>query len=550
MAPWSTTSRALVVVGTFGLVWAHAIGLTRFVDPTDIDWMFEGDWQAMLFGWLFTRAAPWSLPLAQAPGLLYPHGSSTALTDAVPLLSVLGKLLSPLFGERFQLHGLWMVSGVVGTGVAGVLVSRPHLRDAPSLTLAGLLFVMNPVVTSRVGHPPFFALWMLLGLVGLCFWPLSDARTARRVALGLVGIEVLICSVTAYLAVMGAVVMAGGIWRVVLSRRLSWREALGWLLAAPTAALGTLWAFGFVAGATGGGSAQIAVEGFGEFSADLLALINPMGWSRYVPTLGMRGRQYEGFSYLGLGVFALLLLRLALLRRHRPSRASLLTALPVLLALTLTTIYSWSNIVTVGGVQVADFSSFYERLGQWPSVFRSSGRFMWPLYLALTLSAVTAARHLGASARVAVLFAAVVVQLTDVNPLRANLHRQWPHFTGLTDPAWRLLGNDYRHLLVHPVQIQWTCPFDEKLVAGLSWEAYTQGLTINSGHVGRAPPGTDCHRHLREDELNDDTVYVPYFPQYFADLPAERFICGRLDGRRVCVSRARDTAFARALAGR
>ena len=543
MATRSVTLRALALVAIFGFIWAKALGLTQFADPTYIDWMVESDWMGELFGWLFARSAPWSIPFASAPALVWPQGSSAALTEALPSLTVFGKVLSPFFGERFQLFGAWMVLGVVATGVAGVLVCRPWFKDTASLALAGCLFVLNPVVSTRYGHPPFFAFWVITGLVGACLWPVSSLTSARRTAAVTLGICLFISATTSYLTVMSALLVAASITRLtVIERHFKAGEAIAWLVASPLVCLTTLWLFGFIAGVTSAPMSNLAIEGFGQFSADLLTFVNPLQWSRFFPAIAMGPRQYEGFAYLGLGTLLLLALRLALLTKFRPTRAQVFSWLPLGVAITLMAIYSLSNHVTVAGKPIADFSSFYARLGPWPSVFRSSGRFTWPLFAWVTMVAVLGAALIKTAwARQFVLGGAVLLQLTDFDPTRTPLHQPFPPFVPLADPAWQLM-KDYKHLVLQPVQIQWACPFDTKLVAKLSWEVYRLGLTINSGHVGRTPPGIDCNRHLAPGELDDETVYLPYFAPFVADFTNAGFVCGPIEGRVLCVSPRRQTA--------
>jgi hypothetical protein len=548
MASTPDTLRALGIVILFGVAWARALGLTALADPSFIDWMIEGDWLGHLFGWLFTRNGPWGLPLAQAPDLVAPAGSSAALTDAIPVLSVAGKLLSPFFGERFQLFGAWMVLGVVGTGVAGVLVCRPWLHDWVSLSLAGALFVMNPIVSTRYGHPPFFAFWALTGLVGAAIWPIDGLTAARRTAWVTLALGFFLGSTNAYLAVMGGVLVGASLVRLVLLRRdFPLFEGAAWLAAGPAAVAGALWLFGFVSGARSASTQQLAGEGFGQFSADLLTFINATSWSRLLPGLPTGPRQYEGFAYLGLGVIALLLVRLVLVVWRRPAPRTVAQHAPLVLAALLLSFYALSNHVTVAGKQIADLSSLYAPLGPWPSVFRSSGRFVWPLHAWLTLiSAIGVATVASLPARRLLLAGAALLQLADFDPTRTPLHKPHRAFTPFSDPAWQQL-REYRHVVIHPVQIQWTCPFNHELVARLSWEAYRQRLTINSGHVGRAPPGTDCTRHLPPEELRDDTVYLPYFRQYRGDFLAAGFVCGPVEGFELCVSPQRATALLRTL---
>lgn len=545
MAPSSTTRNALVAVSLFGLAWAHALGLTRLAPPTAIDWMLEGDWMAHLFGWLFTRNAPWGLPLALAPDLLPPWGYGAAMTDAIPLLSVVGKVLSPFFGERMQLFGLWMVLGVIGTGVAGVLACRPWLRDDWSLSMAGFLFVMNAVVSTRYGHPAFLGFWTLTGLTGAAVWPASDLRSARRTAVVALVLGFLACGIHAYLALMCAGVLGAATLRLVLRRHFSRGEAAAWLAAGPVTVLFGLWLFGFAAGARGG---PLGAEGFGEFSADLLTYVNPLNWSRLVSGLPIGGRQYEGFAYLGLGVLALLALRLVLLVKYRPTRAELLALTPLLIWVLVTFVYALSNRVTLLGRPVIDLSGFYEKLAPLPSVFRSSGRFVWPLFALLTMTAAVTVSHLKTlGVRQLVLTFAVLVQLVDFNPRQSPLHRPVPPFAPFRDPAWQLMREGYRHVVVQPLQLQWVCPFDGPFIAKLSWEAYRQRLSINSGHVGRPPPGVDCQAHFDPARLSRDTIYIPYFPEHFRDFERPELVCAPLEGRRVCVFRDHDTPLLREL---
>lgn len=543
MAPVSTTRWALLIVSVFGLIWARALGLTQFADPRNIDWMIEGDWLGHLFGWLFTRNGPWALPLAQAPDLVAPAGSSAALTDAIPILSVIGKILSPLFGDRMQLFGAWMVLGVMGTGVAGVLVCRAWLKDLPSLALAGCLFVMNPIVSTRYGHPPFFAFWTLTALVGLSVWPVASLQSARRVGWVTLGVGAFACATNAYLAVMASLLVGASIVRLVLvERSFKLPEALAWLAGGPLVCVGALWAFGFVSGARSSPMSSLAIEGFGQFSADLLTFFNPTMWSRLLTAIPMGGRQYEGFAYLGLGTLVLIGFRLASVPWLRPARRDLLIWLPLLLACLLMAAYAPSNIVTVAGKPIANLTAFYSKFGQWPSVFRSSGRFVWPLFAALTLiAALAAARIRRPWLRQWVLLLGVLVQFVDFDPTRGPLNKVYPAFTPFQDPTWSLI-RDYDKVVIHPIQIQWTCPFDHHLVARLSWEAYRAKKSINSGHVGRPPPGTDCQKHLTPAELDDRTVYVPYFKEFIGDFTNAGFVCGPVEGYLVCVSPTRQTS--------
>jgi len=533
----------LVLVTLWALVWSKALGLTRFVNPFEVEWLFQGDWQAQLFGWLFTQNGPWALPLGQAPDLLAPTGTSAAYTDAIPVMAVLGKIVGLFVSRPFQYFGVWMVAGFVGAGLSGVLFARAFVKDALTLTLVGCLCVVNPIMSTRYGHPTFLGFWVLMALVGTCLWPVTTLRSGRRVAALAIGLLAFTCGTHAYLAVMAAGLAFASVVRLaVVERTFSKGEGAAWILAAPVTTLVFLWVFGFASG-LGGSGQNLTSEGFGEFSADLLTFFNATTWSRLFKGLAMGGRQYEGYAYLGLGVFTVWAAGVASLPKRGLTWAGLRSATPLLVVSLGFAVFALSNHVTVGGQRVADWSPLYAKLGPLPAIFRSSGRFIWPLHVTLLFGGLLLVVRLQTRwLRNAVLGLAVLLQVADFDPTRTPLHTHAVRFEPFRDSIWSGLS-DYRHLVVAPVQVQWLCPYNPELIPRLSWEAWRYHLSINSGHVGRPPTSIDCRRHVSPAELDDQTVYVAYFPEYLADFTTQGFVCAPLEGTTVCVSPRRPTSF-------
>jgi hypothetical protein len=278
--------------------------------------------------------------------------------------------------------------------------------------------------------------------------------------------------------------------------------------------------------------------------------VNPITWSRFIPPIAMGPRQYGGFAYLGLGVLGLLVLGVGLLFKHRPHRRQVLLLLPLIGAAVLMALFAASNVITIAGRPIADLTGLYAKLAPLPAVFRSSGRFVWPLAACLMVAAVLAVSKLETRwVRQFVLGAAVLLQVADFDPTRSPLHRRYETFAPFRDPVWQLMSQGYEHIVVNPVQLQWICPFDGPYIARLSWEAYRQHLSINSGHVGRPPPGVDCRHQLTPAELDRETIYVPYSPE-LAQAVASSLVCAQVDGRPLCVVNDYDTPLLRALLAR
>jgi|APLak6261679142_1056127.scaffolds.fasta_scaffold00008_60 hypothetical protein len=532
-----------LIPGIFGAAWYLAIGGGRTLAPTNVWWMLEGDWFCYLFSWLFYRNEPWSLPLGDLPDLIHPFGTSVGLTDSLPLLNSVGKLLSPVLPEQFQLYGLWMCSGFVVMGIVGSRLVARVSNDRLLQAMGGIVLAVSPILSTRYGHPPFSALWAIFGLIGLALLPRPGrAWGDQRQAWGFLFFA---CATHPYLAAMALPIAMAVAARAVLLKEVSGPRQTSLILAAPMlVAIATLWFFGYLSSL---GKVQGGAEGFGEFSADLTTFANPVVWSRFFGNIPIGPRQYEGFAYLGLGGFVLALTGVVWLVRLRKGLLSLLPLLLVVLAMAF---YSLSNVITFGGHQVADLRWLYAKLGSLPSMFRSSGRFIWPLHGLLVVSGVSALARLSlrnrGSAR-ALLGLAMVAQLADINFSSSTLPKPGPHFEPLRAAAWNDLGHDYRHLAVIPVQISWYSPFDGPLIGKLSWLAYQQKMSINSGHVGRPPQGLVWDKHPSAAELDPQTVYVVYFREYLSDFLQAGWTCGPLERMVVCVSASRDTALRSAL---
>lgn len=525
--------------------WWIAIGGWHTLNPANTWWMLDGDWLGFLYSWLFYRNAPWGLPLGQVPDLIYPYGATLALTDSLPLPATVMKLFSPLLPSQFQFYGLWMCSGFVGLSIVGVRVAARVTEDRVAQVLAGCLLAISPILTPRYGHPPFYALWALFGLIGLSLVPATRGWRDQVVAWALLFFT---CSTNAYLAVMALGVAYAFAIRALISRSLTGVRATLIALIVPAAIAAVAFAlFGYIASA---GKVQGEGEGFGQFSADLLTLVNPGGWSRFFGGIATGHRQYEGYAYLGLGNLFLLIVGVVWLFRARPSRLRLLGTAPVLLVALGCAIFALSNVVTLRGQMVLDLRPAYAKLGSLPSIFRSSGRFIWPLHGLIVLSAIVAAVHLGTRRRWigrAALGLALMLQVSDINVSASTLRQERTKFVPFTSAVWKRVGQDYRHLAIIPVQICWISPYDYELIGKLYWEAYSQRMSVNSGCIGRAPVGLAWDKHPGPGDLDPQTVYVVYFREYLPDFEAQGWACGPLDGLIVCVDPSRRTALLEAL---
>ena len=557
-----------LLAGGFGVFWFLLSHGDRSLDPRQVDWLMVGDWSTHLMGWLFFRNEPWRLPLGAVPGLAWPLGTTVGFTDSTPLVALLLRPLAGVLPFPFQYIGPWLalcffLQGVVGTRLTALFTSQPVSR-----MLGGMLFALAPVLLWRMGHESLCAHWLLLGMlwVNLRDWAgIPGARRAVAMTFLLVGLSALIHP---YLAAMMLVLGGAALARLrFVERTLSWGGgglALGGLVGL---LLLLFWLLGYLGTRTPSG-----IEGFGDVSSDLLTLVNPMNWSRLLPTLATAHGQYEGFGYLGVGVMLLLVLGIVSVGGRRRWGEPAWTpawrrGMPLVVCCLLLAGYALSARVTFAGREVLNLSALYQPVMRYVEPFRSSGRFIWPLHYALLTAGLALVlgswRHRPWVAS-ALLALVVGVQVFDLSQAVRSERFQSQPWNGLRSPEWSLMKEGYRHLALFPPLLHdgnmRGCPYPggpTPFSPMFAYQAARLGMTFNSAYLARVDPQgaqelcAALQRDAERGQFQAETVYVVHrdYLAPFLDHP-EAVVCGVIDGYAVCVSSARQSPLRQMLEAR
>jgi hypothetical protein len=275
------------------------------------------------------------------------------------------------------------------------------------------------------------------------------------------------------------------------------------------AALVVLWTVGFF------GTDSYGSYGYGDYKLNLLWPIISYGWSQLFPDLPHTELDYEGLSFLGIGILALLALALVTgaigQLRHAVSRHWL----PLTLMLLALVVFAFSNQLAAFDKELLTFPvpAFVEAIG---AAFRSTGRFVWPLLYVVTIGAVVlVAGRLRAVVAVPLILAAFAVQAWDTAPKYQEFQSSlaapsstWP--IALESPLWeRAVAAGYDRIRSIPV--------DEGF--GSAWQpfgyfAVTHGMDIDIAYLGRVD-GDKLHDLRVKEELamiegifEPKTIYV------------------------------------------
>ncbi|MCP3995945.1 MAG: hypothetical protein GY722_12910 [bacterium] len=353
----------------------------------------------------YYMSEPWSWSVLEVAGYGFPEGTSLILSDSIPLLAVPAKVLRGLLPDTFHYFGYWMAfCFMMQATVLVALLVELRWRNYAAVVAGSVLGLTQTVLLARFFHVAMLAQFSLVIVLILGIRLIRGGEPRRF----LVALSVLLLAtffVHLYLfamvfALAVAVVVQGG-----LARRLAWTAVGGWTAAALVATAVLVVSTGL------SGAASSGIGGLGHYSANFLAPV--------VGNIDATGGQYEGYSYMGLGVIIPGLGALVLARRRI---AAVLRQfwVPVVVAV-LMAIYALSPTVWIGESVSFDIPWFWplDWLGE---RFRSTGRFIWPLvYLSIAATLYMVVRNASPRVAATVLLVAALIQAVDMAPLVENV---------------------------------------------------------------------------------------------------------------------------------
>lgn len=489
-------------------------------------WIYNGYIESDIIqryaGWMFFRNSSWTMPLAVANNITQPAGMAITFTDSVPLAAVLCKLFAPILPQTFQYIGWYNLINCILQGGFAFLLVRHFNPSKLYCALSSVLFVCYPIFAERLfRHDGLASQWLLLAAL-LCYF---KAQRGKWCGAGFA----LLCTLSAaihiyFLPMLYALLLAAAISYIKSKKQFC--QAGIWCAVCGAGSLFMMYQLGII---TRGGDGTAL--GFGEYSMNLNALVNPrsfdyysdgqyMKWSNILPVLPQNFKQYEGFNYLGFGVICVLLLMLgwlvyAVIKKDE-AKARLLSRLKRHWALAavclIMSAFAVSNVVAIGSDTLfkIPLPSFISYIG---SVFRASGRFFWPASYLLLLSAVLFAANIAKPRlRNMAMVALIIVQLFDISPALYAKHKYFASGaitaeTVYETDEWRFFAENYDNaLFVDPI-------FDYELAAGLiryNTKMQTNALLANRG-VNSVIAATRYDALIKIQDgspLPDDTMYI------------------------------------------
>lgn len=448
------------------------------INPLYDDWIFmsgERDLVQHYLGFCLYRSSPWQFPLGLVTTASYPHDMSVIYTDAIPLFAFICKLLSPILPLHFQYLGLYgLLSMMLMGGISGLLILS--LTDRPGYAiLASVFYTLSWTLQYRMFyHTSLTSHWLIL--LALYIWLRFDHEKniflTGIVYLALSGVSMLIHP---YIwAMCGGIVLMGLLEKIIVRRKLKIPLVCG-ILYCLTGVI-CLWSFGAFASGVG---AKLDV---GKYEANLNTLYNSMGFGK-LPPLPVALLQYEGFGYMGAG--ALILLVFSVVTFVISKKKLQITPRRVVLFFTAV---CFTVFCIIPEISMNDRVLCTLKLGKIMDyavgVFRSNGRFVWPVgYILLTAILVFLIRNFGRRWLFGFIIICLAIQLYDMTPFIAEKHDKFARvdykYVGYIDGNYAIesvIGR-YEHIVM---DID-----DGEIDQSMSFYAYLHGLTTNDFYYAR-----------------------------------------------------------------
>lgn len=516
----------------------------KILNPLYDAWLFntEMDLRQHYIGFCHYRMSDLTFPVGMIDTLSYPTDMSVIYTDSIPLFALLFKLFGGLLPVHFQYFGIFgLLSFMLMGGLSSLLIfsfisgcAGDHAidrffdeksdgrfpfvnRNLPYVLslIASLIYILSFTVLQRMFyHTALGAQWIII--LALYIWvKRSDlGRVKSLIAYSLMG---LLCVGihTYYVPMVGTILLAASVERVLKDKAVIREEAVN-LLGFCITGLLTLFIFGAFYGPSGGYD-----EGLGSFTSNLNTFINPIYGSIILKPMKLYyDFQYEGYGYLGTGVFLLSAAALVYLVKEikaagfkkyfsmhvRALIFSILFIADLMLAVLPMVTFSDKKLFGVPLPSIIRSAA---------GIFRSNGRFIWvSVYLIFTGAFVCSVRlfserfgktEKGKGIVIKILLVLVLIQVLDTTKAVAEKQRYfvpdqvhanvWDEFDFEAAGIEDLKGNYDEFVFLYN---------ENDILMDTAFYAYLNGMKLNNFYYARdIDEAVDSDIKVWRDELKD-----------------------------------------------
>ena len=378
-----------VIIGALlGITFFFVVFGYKTLDFSNIDIALKGDDTSQhYYGWEHFRISAWQFPLGLFDNASYPGSISIVFTDSIPIFAIFFKILSPILPNTFQYLGLFVLVSYILQGALSAKLILKYSNNNIVASLGSGFFVLSTVLIQRpFYHTALSAHFLIIAAMLIVAYRKKIEKTFKACIVW--GVLAILCvGIHMYfLPMCGAILLVYCVIDISENKRV-----LRSVLALGTFVFSAL----FMAYVLGAFSTKVSSDPglLTEASANLNTLFNPAGYSKLPSMPYMTYFQSEGFAYLGLGIMLLVIVTtvsivyLTIKNKHADKVFTKTEIIAYICCGIVLFVLSLSPRITFSDKILVDINLPQLIYRLW-SIFRATGRFIWPVYYFIILYAV------------------------------------------------------------------------------------------------------------------------------------------------------------------
>ena len=485
------------------------------LSPTSINWLLYDETAQSYIGWAFFKQSDffqWPIYQNNLDGLSI--NSSIAYTASNPLISIILKyIFSPFREIDYQFHSIWILI----IFIFQYLIFRKILIlfniSGLALEISSLLIILQPfwLFRLRLGHIDGMAHFLILAAI---YYYLNNSKSVYWFTTILLS-----AAIHPYLNIMLFLIYLFWLFE---SRKEDKVTKIKWLFVTVLSNFLILKLSGFLQL----NSKNASMSGYGLFKTNLNALLDSgvdlndgiiHKYSYIIPDLAQNIGDYEGYSFLGVGILVTAIVVTINFRQLKSVKnIDELKRLKYLWLFTLVLfIMSLSNNIDLGKTRIFTFSNLLF-VDMFFNFFRVSARFSWPFLYISVILVIIYFNKIQRKKYVLNLWISLIVitQFIDVVPLVSEIRHTYQVRSNwkskLNLPLWDeiIQKNQIKKIvMVNPVN-------NPELNIDISKLALDNDIKVNFGYFARVNQGeiqaqNDRYRsYLQREFLDKDTIYL------------------------------------------
>ena len=394
----------------FSLIFTIYLFGFKYFNPTNTSWLFWGDLPTLQTGWNFFRIDEWRFPIFSNPNYGIYLNNSIIYTDSVPLFALFFKIFNFILPDNFQYFSLWILFCLYLQGLISYLIIFKLTKSIKYSLLGSIFFIFSAIMIHRITEfPAHFGQWIIL----LFFYTELLDKKNKLILQNLVILLSLL--INFYFTIILLMIFFINQFYNLISKQKSLYSVIKHSVIVLTLVIPVMYIFGYF---------QISVDdglgwGYGFYNLNLNSFFNPLGetyseinWSNFLSVKPLQNGEMDGFSYLGLSGLFFLLLFLKYIFFNK--KKIIYEPRCVLLISFILFFLSISNNINFG-----DTTIIYYPLNKYlyavTSLFRSSGRLIWPIYYFIFIIGIIYIYLYYPKKSIVILSALLLIQLFDLS---------------------------------------------------------------------------------------------------------------------------------------